>query len=108
MTLYLKPERQEPWFDALDGRHTTTKAYDERKDYSIDFSDRLSTGETITAVAWELGGPTSHAQSNTTTTVTISMSGTGTGKLTVTTSAARKLVEYFRWVGVDGDVKDYP
>lgn len=106
-TTLLLPKRRQQWFRDRNGIWTTTKHKDATETYSIDYTDRLNSGETISSITATGNGVT----------VTSSAVGTGIGgastavdltiddsdghvKLSVTTSDSRVLVNDLRFLGV--------
>lgn len=86
------------WFRDHDGMMATTKGKDEVKTYTLDWSAKLTSGETISTVANTARGVTIDSSSNTSTVTTITISGTaGTVEQKITTSAGRVLVDERRF-----------
>lgn len=75
------------------------KDYDEQISFSLDWADRLASGETIASVVRETSGPTIVSSSSTATTTTDTVKDGG-GEVTIraTTSASQVLQERVRIV----------
>lgn len=104
---FILPTKRRRWFVDFDGIRTTSKLQDEKLIETFDFSDVLSSGETISSVAWEAQGVTISNESNTTTTATLTVTGNGMAKVTLTTSTGQEIQEQFRWMAKDAVHSDY-
>lgn len=90
-TYYEKAQRS-PVFEDNEGFLVWTKGEDTTEDFVLDWTDRLD-GDTISTSSWDMDGPTSVSESNTTTSATIFVSGSS-GRMTntITTAGGRTLV----------------
>lgn len=97
MTTHVLSNERSRFFHDEDGLLSVTKEDDATESVTIDWSERLDSGETISSSAWTLDGLTQIAASNTTTATTLRFNGgPGEAKNTVVTSAARTLIERVR------------
>jgi hypothetical protein len=107
------PERPgSDWFRDEEGVLTTSKHRDEVLPVTLDVSESLPSGVTISSVAWKDQGVTTSLRANSTTTVSANVTGTdGSFAVTITLSSGAKLVRTRRFLGVpDGRrrSRDYP
>lgn len=97
-TLYTTAERPgSDWFRDEEGVWSTSKHRDETKTYSIDWTDALASGETVSSVAYEASGVTTSGASLATPVSSVKVNGVGSMKVTATTSASRILVKTLRF-----------
>lgn len=98
MATFTRPtERREFQLDA-DGIPFVCQHEDEVKTHTIDWSDSLASGETISSSSWDSGGVTLSGATSGTTSTTVTVTGTdGFAENTVVTSASRTLVQALRF-----------
>lgn len=99
VTDYLPSERTgSEWYTAGDKVRETVKHDDSVRTYTINYTNMLASGETISSVSHDANGVTLSGTSNTTTAWTYRVTGTGGSvTTTVTTSASRTLIDQRRF-----------
>jgi len=109
-TYYHQTERNE-WFRGDDDLPTTSKHTDDTIPYTLDYSDMLNSGETISTSTWEADGPTLTSGSiasglgGSSKAAQITVNGHGKAKNTIVTSSSRTIVRSYRWEALlSGDV----
>lgn len=107
MTSLLLPKRRQQWFRDRNGIWTTTKHKDATEDYTIDYTDRLNSGETLSSITVTGNGVTVSSSAIAAgiggASLAISLTITDTDghvKIEATTSDSRVLVNDLRFMGV--------
>lgn len=112
ITSFDPPERPgSQWFRDINGVPTTSKHKDEILLLTVDVSESVASGETVSSASWSDSGVTTSSRNTTSTTVYANVTGTNGGTtVTITLSTGRKLVRGFRFIDVpDGSQgTDYP
>lgn len=90
------------WFRDTDGAIATTKHRDELLQVTLNWTDRLASGETVSSAAYEDSGVTRSGVSVSTPSTICSVTGLGEFEVEVTTSASRKMVERVRFYDFEG------
>lgn len=85
----------------VDGAMTTVIGDGELVALSVDWTDALASGETVSSVAYSASGPTVASVSLVTPVWSATVTGTGTIDVTATTSAGRKVLRTLRYVSPD-------
>jgi predicted RNA-binding protein (virulence factor B family) len=102
------PLERTRYFADDEGVLSTTKREDEILQLVIDWTDQLSSGETVSSVAYVDSGVTTSSASATTTTSTVTVTGIGETEITATLSNSRKLQRVVRFYAADGSrARDY-
>lgn len=104
------PKHRREYSTGIDGWPTISKHADESWRHTIDWSDELASGETISTSTWESGGVTLSAAGTTSTTSYVTVTGTGYAKNTVVTTGvtpARTLVRFANFAGVQDSAPAY-
>lgn len=99
-TVILDLERSRYFQD--DGALATSKREDEILTLSLDWTDQLATGESVSSVAYEANGVTTSGAALTSPVSTITVTGTGWVEVTATLSTGRKLQKIVRFHEADG------
>lgn len=109
MADFLAPNRQaNDFYRGVDGRLTAEVREDETRTWSLDLSDWLPSGVTISGVSWDPSGVTLVITGNwTTTTVSVTTQGSGTAVVTLTLSNGDERELAFRWLSTDRPTRDY-
>lgn len=110
MSTFIIPKDESEYFIDREGRLTYVQHEEATRAYTLDWSDQLNTGETISTSTWDEEGVSVDSSSNTTTTTTATISQTnGAAKNTITTSAGRTEIKRIFFVAPvhDEAVDDY-
>lgn len=104
----LLPLERTRWFRNRDGKLSTSKRFDEIVGLSLDFTDQLASGETVSSVATVPHGVTLSGASLATPVWTANVTGVGYFEWTATLSTGRKLQDLVVFYGTDEDLgSDY-
>lgn len=105
---HFEPRKRRGWYRDVDGIMCHTKRYDERNTYTLDFTDALDSGESISSAAYSWDGPTSQAGPTLSSpTIVVDITGAGELEVRATTSASRILERKYRWRSTDTGIDDY-
>jgi hypothetical protein len=97
MLITPRVRRQKFWIDR-DGNYTLEVDDEDELSHTFDLTEEI-TGETINAVVWEnASGPALSAPNISGGLLTFTQKGTGTATMKVTTSTARILHYYFKFI----------
>jgi len=102
------PHRREWWYDRNNQTWTTTKRWNELRDYDFNLKNWLDTGETISTMTIKnVNGPTVASTDITSDPiVTIRISGAGYVVLVVTKSTGDIIEIPLRWIDTDRTLRD--
>lgn len=104
ITIY-EPTERVRYFRDRDGAWATTKTNDEIVQVSLDWTDGLATGETVSSVAYTASGPTTSGAALVSPVSTVTVTGTGDLEIAATLSTGRKLertVRFYEPAGAPG------
>jgi hypothetical protein len=102
--------RDGDWFRDQDGAFATTKRSDETVQVTLDWTDRLASGETLSTATYQDSGVTRSGVSVSSPNTIATVLGLGEFEVTVTTSASRVLQQVVRFYdsrGGAGGPRDY-
>lgn len=101
------PLERTRWFSDRDGALATSKRSDEILLLSLDWTDQLDSGETVSSVAYVDDGVTTSGATLASPVSTVLVTGIGEVEVTATLSTGRKLQRVTRFHGTDGASGDY-
>lgn len=99
-TVYAPRSRVSHYRD-IDGAMATVIEDGELVALSVDWTDALASGETVSSVAYEASGPTIASVSLATPVWSATVTGTGDLEVIATTSAGRKVARTLRYIAPD-------
>ncbi len=102
-----EPLERQPYFKDKDGNVCRAKKYDDIVRHSVDWTDKLASGETVSSSAWEDGGATLSGAALATPVASVTVAGCGWVKNTVTLSTGRQLEREVRFIATDRGPSDY-